>query len=421
MEKHRIVGGTPLCGEVHISGAKNSVLPVLMASLLTAEPVRINNVPHLKDVKTTIALLEQMGVKINTVPNTEEKAVILDANQVHNYTAPYDLVSTMRASIVVLGPLVTRFGQAHVSLPGGCAIGSRPVDFHIDGLRAMGAEIEVKDGYINARAPEGLKGAEINFKIASVTGTENLMMAATLAKGVTLLKNAAREPEIVDLARFLNKLGAKITGAGTHQITIVGVESLHGAEYSVFPDRIETGTYLVAGAITGGKITTRDTDPSLLDHVLDKLVEAGAQISTGKDWISLDMAGKRPQAVHISTAPYPGFSTDMQAQFLALNTIAQGEGTIVENIFENRFMHAHELQRMGANIQIVGNKAITKGVEYLQGAQVMATDLRASASLVLAALVARGVTIVNRIYHIDRGYERIEGKLSNVGAMIERI
>lgn len=418
MDKHRIVGGTPLFGDVRISGAKNSVLPILMAGLLTSEPVRISNVPDLKDVKTTLELLKQMGVKINA---SQQNVVQIDATAVDNYVAPYDLVRTMRASILVLGPLVARFGKAHVSLPGGCAIGSRPVDFHVEGLRAMGAEITVKDGYIKASAPNGLKGAEINFKVASVTGTENLMMAATLAKGVTVLKNAAREPEVVDLSQFLNKLGAKITGAGTHQITITGVDRLGGGEYETFPDRIETGTYLVAAAITSGKVTTQCTDPNLLGNVLDKLIEAGADITTGKDWITLDMQGKRPKAVNISTAPYPGFSTDMQAQFLALNTIAQGEGVIVENIFENRFMHAHELQRMGANIQIEGNKAITRGVEFLQGAQVMATDLRASASLVIAGLAAKGITIVDRIYHIDRGYEHIEAKLLQLGATIERI
>ncbi len=418
MDKHRIVGGTPLFGDVRISGAKNSVLPILMAGLLTSEPVRISNVPDLKDVKTTLELLKQMGVKINA---SQQNVVEIDATAVDNYVAPYDLVRTMRASILVLGPLVARFGKAHVSLPGGCAIGSRPVDFHVEGLRAMGAEITVKDGYIEASAPNGLKGAEINFKVASVTGTENLMMAATLAKGVTVLKNAAREPEVVDLSQFLNKVGAKITGAGTHQITITGVDRLGGGEYETFPDRIETGTYLVAAAITSGKVTTQCTDPNLLGNVLDKLIEAGADITTGKDWITLDMQGKRPKAVNISTAPYPGFSTDMQAQFLALNTIAQGEGVIVENIFENRFMHAHELQRMGANIQIEGNKAITRGVEFLQGAQVMATDLRASASLVIAGLAAKGITIVDRIYHIDRGYEHIEAKLLQLGATIERI
>lgn len=418
MDKHRIVGGAPLFGEVHISGAKNSVLPILMASLLASDKVCIANVPRLKDVKTTLALLEQMGVKCHDVG---DRKVELEATEVNHYKAPYDLVRTMRASILVLGPLVARFGQAHVSLPGGCAIGSRPVDFHVEGLRKMGAEISVKDGYIEAKAPEGLKGADIHFRVASVTGTENLMMAATLSKGVTILRNAAQEPEIVDLARFLNQLGAKIEGAGSDTITITGVDRLKGGTYEVFPDRIETGTYLVAAAITSGKITTRKTDPSLLANVLDKLEEAGAVITTGEDWITVDMVGKRPKAVHISTAPYPGFSTDMQAQFLALNTIAQGEGSITETIFENRFMHAQELKRMGADIQLVGNKAITRGVDFLQGAPVMATDLRASASLVLAGLAARGITTVDRIYHIDRGYEGIEYKFSNLGATIERI
>ena len=418
MDKHRIVGGAPLFGEVHISGAKNSVLPILMAGLLASDKVCIANVPRLKDVTTTLNLLAQMGVKYSYI---DERKIELDARGVNHYTAPYDLVSTMRASILVLGPLVARFGQAHVSLPGGCAIGSRPVDFHVEGLRKMGADISVKDGYIDASAPNGLKGADIHFRVASVTGTENLMMAATLAKGVTVLRNAAQEPEIIDLARFLNQLGAKIEGAGTDEITITGVERLGGGTYEVFPDRIETGTYLVAAAITSGKITTRATDPSLLGNVLDKLTEAGAVITTGKDWITVDMRGKRPKAVNLSTAPYPGFSTDMQAQFLALNSIADGEGVITETIFENRFMHAQELKRMGADIQLVGNKAITRGVDFLQGAQVMATDLRASASLVLAGLAAKGTTLVNRIYHIDRGYEGIERKLSNLGATIERI
>lgn len=418
MDKHRIVGGAPLFGDVQISGAKNSVLPILMASLLASDKVCITNVPCLKDVKTTLALLAQMGVKYGYL---DERKIELDASGVNQYIAPYDLVSTMRASILVLGPLVARFGQAHVSLPGGCAIGSRPVDFHVEGLRKMGADISVEDGYIKASAPNGLKGADIHFRVASVTGTENLMMAATLAKGVTVLRNAAQEPEIIDLARFLNQLGAKIEGAGSSQITITGVERLGGGTYKVFPDRIETGTYLVAAAITSGKITTRATDPSLLGNVLDKLTEAGAIITTGEDWITLDMLGRRPKAVNISTAPYPGFSTDMQAQFLALNSIADGEGVITETIFENRFMHAQELKRMGADIELVGNKAITRGVDFLQGAQVMATDLRASASLVLAGLAAKGKTIVSRIYHIDRGYEGIERKLSNLGATIERI
>lgn len=418
MDKHRIIGGAPLLGEVHISGAKNSVLPILMASLLASDKVCITNVPRLKDVKTTLALLAQMGVKHRDLG---ERKIELETGGVNHYKAPYDLVRTMRASILVLGPLVARFGQAYVSLPGGCAIGSRPVDFHVEGLRKMGAEISVKDGYIEANAPYGLKGADIHFKVPSVTGTENLMMAAALAKGVTILSNAAQEPEIIDLARFLNQLGAHIEGAGTPQITITGVERLGGGAYEVFPDRIETGTYLVAAAITSGKITTRNTDPNLLTNVLDKLAEAGALITTGNDWITLDMVGRRPKAVNISTAPYPGFSTDMQAQFLALNSIAQGEGVITETIFENRFMHVQELKRMGADIQLIGNKAITRGVDFLQGAPVMATDLRASASLVLAGLAAKGITTVDRIYHIDRGYEGIEYKLSNLGATIERI
>lgn len=417
MDKHRIVGGTPLCGEVSISGAKNSVLPILMATLLASEPVCIGNVPHLKDVITTLSLLSQMGVKCK---HLDSKTIELDARNVNDYVASYELVRTMRASILVLGPLVARFGKAEVSLPGGCAIGSRPVDFHVEGLRAMGADILVKDGYIHASAPNGLKGAEIHFKVASVTGTENLMMAATLAQGVTHLRNAAKEPEVIDLAQFLNKIGAKIEGAGTDHITITGVERLQGGTYDVFPDRIETGTYLVAAAITSGKITAKNTDPVLLEGVIEKLREAGATVTTGKDWITVDMLGKRPKAVDISTAPYPGFSTDMQAQFLALNTIAQGQSVITETIFENRFMHVQELKRMGADIRLEGNRAIVNGVESLQGAPVMATDLRASASLVLAGLAAKGTTIVDRIYHIDRGYEKIENKLHELGASIER-
>ncbi|HET9843957.1 MAG TPA: UDP-N-acetylglucosamine 1-carboxyvinyltransferase [Gammaproteobacteria bacterium] len=418
MEKHLIMGGTPLRGEVRISGAKNSVLPILTAGLLADEPIVIGNIPHLNDVTTTMELLGQMGVKLTVL---EGLTIEVDARRASNFVAPYDLVRTMRASILVLGPLTSRFGYALVSFPGGCAIGPRPVDFHVEGLQKMGADIDIKGGYIEAKAPKGLKGATIDFKVVSVTGTENLMMAATLAKGTTVLKNAACEPEVVDLAQMLNSIGAKIEGAGTKTIVIEGVERLAGARYDVLPDRVETGTYLIAGAITGGKVTARNTRANLLVSVLEKLEEVGAKITTGEDFITLDMEGKRPKAVDITTEPFPGFPTDMQAQFMALNCVAEGQGIITENVFENRFMHAGELRRLGADITIAGNQAIIKGTPFLTGAPVMATDLRASASLVLAGLVAKGTTLVDRIYHIDRGYECIEEKLSQLGASIRRV
>lgn len=418
MDKHLIIGGKPLVGEVRISGAKNSVLPILIAGILADEPVIVSNIPHLNDVTTTMSLLGQMGIKLTVL---EGLTIEVDARRASNFIAPYDLVKTMRASILVLGPLLSRFGYALVSFPGGCAIGPRPVDFHVEGLRQLGAQIDIKGGYIEAHAPNGLKGAEITFNVVSVTGTENLMMAATLAKGKTVLKNAACEPEVVDLATFLNQLGANIKGAGTPTIEIEGVEKLHGGRYTVLPDRVETGTYLVAAAITGGRITAKNTDASLLTAVLDKLEEAGAEIMLGADSITLDMKGKRVKAVDIDTRPYPGFPTDMQAQFMALNAVAEGEGIITENVFENRFMHAGELKRMGAEIEIHGNQARIKGIPSLTGAPVMATDLRASASLVLAGLVAQGETLVDRIYHIDRGYECIEEKLAQLGAQIKRV
>jgi len=417
MNKLIIHGGVPLSGEVRISGAKNAVLPIMSAALLSETPVVIENVPHLQDVTTTMELLGGMGVALTVC---DRMSVEIDAGHLDNMRAPYELVRTMRASILVLGPLLARFGYAEVSLPGGCAIGSRPVDIHLEGLRQLGADIRVEKGYIHARASK-LKGTHIVMDQVTVTGTENLMMAAALAEGVTVLENAAREPEVVDLARFINSMGGKIEGAGTDTITITGVERLRGERYRVLPDRIETGTYLVAAAMSGGCIKVRDTDPALLEAVLDKLRAAGAQIETGENWISLDMQGRRPKAVNIRTAPHPGFPTDMQAQFMALNCIAEGTATVVETIFENRYMHVQELLRMGAKIEIESNTAIVHGVESLSGAPIMATDLRASASLVLAGLVAEGETIVDRIYHIDRGYEAIEEKLARLGARIQRI
>jgi len=418
MDKLQLIGGNRLDGSIRISGAKNAALPILMATLLADGPTTIGNVPHLNDVTTTLELLGVMG---NSMTLGENMTVEINTNTIKTFEAPYDLVKTMRASILVLGPLLTRFGQADVSLPGGCAIGSRPVDLHIKGMQAMGAEIDVIDGYVRARAKGGLKGARICMDMVSVGATENLLMAATLAKGTTIIENAAREPEVVDVANYLIAMGAKIKGAGTDIITIEGVEKLTGAHHDVLPDRIETGTYLVAAAITGGRVKVRETDPEILESVLLKLQEAGAEITTGKDWIELDMKGNRPKAVNIKTAPYPGFPTDMQAQFTALNVVAEGTGVITETIFENRFMHVSELQRMGADIQIEGNNAICTGVDKLNGAQVMATDLRASASLVIAALVANGTTVVDRIYHIDRGYECIEEKLQLMGANIKRV
>ncbi len=418
MDKLQITGGNKLDGSISISGAKNAALPILMATLLAEGPTTIGNVPHLNDVTTTLELLGVMG---NSMTLGENMTVEIDTSTIKTFEAPYELVKTMRASILVLGPLLARFGEADVSLPGGCAIGSRPVDLHIKGMQAMGADITVTDGYVKARAKNGLKGARICMDIVSVGATENLLMAATLAKGTTILENAAREPEVVDVANYLIAMGAKISGAGTGVITIEGVDKLIGAHHEVLPDRIETGTYLVAAAIAGGRVKVRETNPEILESVLLKLEEAGAEITTGKDWIELDMKGKRPKAVNIKTAPYPGFPTDMQAQFTALNVIAEGTGVITETIFENRFMHVSELQRMGADIQIEGNNAICTGVDRLKGAQVMATDLRASASLVIAGLVAEGKTVVDRIYHIDRGYECIEEKLQLMGANIKRV
>ena len=418
MGKLIISGGEPLKGEVRISGAKNSVLPILAASLLAKKPVVIGNVPHLHDVTTMMELLGQFGAKLTV---DERLTIEVDTSPIDQYYAPYELVRTMRASILVLGPLLTRFGEAVVSLPGGCAIGPRPVDLHIRGLQQMGAEIAIENGYIKAKVSQRLQGAHILFDTVTVTGTENLMMAAVLAEGTTVLNNAAREPEVQDLANFLNLLGAQISGVGTDTITIEGVESLGGGEYWVVPDRIETATYLVAAAITRGAIKVRNTYPELLEAVLQKLEEAGADIQRGVDWISLNMHGNQPKAVDIRTAPFPGFPTDMQAQFTALNAVSQGTGIITETVFENRFMHVQELRRMGADIGVSGNTAICRGVGELTAAPVMATDLRASASLVLAALVAKGETIVDRIYHIDRGYECIEEKLMQLGARISRI
>ncbi|QYZ65894.1 MAG: UDP-N-acetylglucosamine 1-carboxyvinyltransferase [Gammaproteobacteria bacterium (ex Lamellibrachia satsuma)] len=417
MDKLIINGGGPLDGEVRIAGAKNAALPILAATLLADGPMSVGNVPHLHDITTTMELLGGMGI---TLVVDEKMSIEVDTSTIKEFYAPYELVKTMRASILVLGPMLSRFGQADVSLPGGCAIGSRPVNLHIDGLRAMGADIDVEGGYIRARAKR-LHGARIVMDMVSVTGTENLMMAAALADGTSLIENAAREPEVVDLADCLNKMGAKVSGAGTSTITIEGVEKLIGTHYDVLPDRIETGTYLVAAAMTGGRVKVRDTCPDLLDAVTQKLREAGASIEVGKDWMTLDMQGRRPKAVDVHTAPYPAFPTDMQAQFTALNSVAEGVGTVTETVFENRFMHVQELQRMGARIRLEGNTAICTGVERLTGAPVMATDLRASASLVLAALVADGETLVDRIYHIDRGYQNIEEKLSGLGGKIRRI
>jgi UDP-N-acetylglucosamine 1-carboxyvinyltransferase len=417
MDKLIITGGRPLKGDVRISGAKNAALPVLMASLLTDDAVTVKNVPHLHDITTTMELLGRMGVELEI---DERLNITAKASTLHSCVAPYELVKTMRASILVLGPLLAHQGRAEVSLPGGCAIGSRPVNLHIMGLEAMGADIRIEEGYIKAQANR-LRGAHIFMDVVSVTGTENLLMAATLADGRTVIENAAREPEVIDLADCLNSMGARVSGAGSDEIIIDGVEQLHGTEHTVIPDRIETGTYLVAAAITGGEVIVRDTSPRLLDAVLEKLRQAGAQIEVGDDWIRLRTDGKRMRAVDLRTAPYPAFPTDMQAQFMVLNSIAEGTGRITETIFENRFMHAYELQRMGADIDLQGNTAIIKGVDKLQGAPVMATDLRASASLALAGLVAESDTIIDRIYHIDRGYEGIEEKLARLGAGIRRV
>ncbi len=416
MDKLRITGGNRLNGNVRISGAKNAALPILASTLLADGTMKISNIPHLRDITTMVSLLGRMGM---TVTVDEQLMLETDTSTMNSYVAPYELVKTMRASVLVLGPLLARFGEADVSLPGGCAIGSRPVNLHIDGLRKMGADISVESGYIRARAKR-LQGAHLYLDIVTVTGTENLMMAAALAKGTTVLENAAREPEVVDLAECLQAMGAKIEGAGTDTISIEGVETLHGTTYNVLPDRIETGTYLVAAAMTGGCVRTRQTCPGFLDAVLIKLRETGAKVTVGEDWIALDMQGRRPKAVSIHTAPYPAFPTDMQAQFTALNCIADGVATLTENVFENRFMHVQELQRMGADIRLEGNTAIIRGREQLLAAPVMATDLRASACLVLAGLVGHGETLVDRIYHLDRGYERIEEKLRPLGAHIQR-
>ena len=416
MEKLAIEGGVALSGEVVISGAKNAALPILCAALLTAEPLRVGNVPHLRDVTTMLSLLGQMGMAIAV---DEKLGIELRAVNIHHPEAPYEMVKTMRASVLVLGPLAARFGEARVSLPGGCAIGLRPVDQHLKGLQAMGATITMDHGYMIVRAPR-LKGARICMDLVTVTGTENLMMAAALADGTTVIENAAREPEIPDLAACLTAMGANIAGAGTDTITIDGVEKLHGAHHSVMPDRIETGTFLVAAAATGGTVRVTGARPGTLDAVLDKLREAGVKIETGDDWISVAPGGPL-RAVNLRTAPYPAFPTDMQAQFVALNSVAGGTGVVHETIFENRFMHVQELCRLGADIEVEGNTAVVRGVSHLDGATVMATDLRASASLVIAGLVARGTTIVDRIYHLDRGYEAIEEKLSKLGARIRRV
>ena len=417
MDKLIVYGGTPLRGEIRISGAKNAALPVLVASLLADSPLTIGNVPHLQDITTTMELLGRMGVNLTV---GDKMTIEADTATINSLRAPYELVKTMRASILVLGPLLARFGEAEVSLPGGCAIGSRPVNLHIKGLQAMGADIKIEDGYIKAKAKR-LKGARIFMDMVSVTGTENLMMAASLADGITVIENAAREPEVTDLARCLNSMGAKVTGAGSDEITIEGVKRLGGGHHMIVPDRIETGTYLVAAAMTRGAVKLRSTQPNLLEAVLDKLREAGASIDTGDDWISLNMLGKRPKAVSVRTAPYPAFPTDMQAQFIAMNSMSEGAASVTETVFESRFHHVQELVRLGADIEIRGNTALTRGTDKLRGAPVMATDLRASASLVLAGLVAEGETLIDRIYHIDRGYECIEEKLQQLGARIRRV
>ena len=417
MQKFRVYGQSRLKGSVDISGAKNAALPILFAAILAEEPVVLTNVPELKDIDTTLKILRQLGV---VVERDEQGAVHLDASQINHFVAPYELVKTMRASIWALAPLVARFKQGQVSLPGGCAIGARPVDLHISGLERLGAQIVLEDGYVKAYVNNRLVGTRIVMEKVSVGATLSIMIAATLAKGTTIIENAAREPEITDTAIFLNKMGAKISGAGTDTITIEGVERLGGCEHSVVPDRIETGTFLVAAAISGGRIVCKKTKADTLDAVIDKLREAGAQIDVTEDTITLDMLGNRPKAVNIRTAPYPGFPTDMQAQFTLLNMVAVGTSIITETIFENRFMHIPELIRMGGKAEIEGNTAICHGVDHLSGAEVMATDLRASISLVLAGCIASGETIVDRIYHIDRGYEHIEDKLRGLGARIER-
>jgi len=417
MDRLSISGGARLDGQVRISGAKNAALPIMTATLLCDGPTVVANVPQLRDISTTIELLGRMGVSVTI---DERMEVEVEPGSIRKFAAPYELVKTMRASILVLGPLLARFGRADVSLPGGCAIGARPVNLHVQGLRAMGAQVQIEDGYIKARA-ERLRGARIVLDTVTVTGTENLLMAATLARGETVIENAAREPEVADLAACLTTMGARIEGAGTDTIRVQGVDSLSGARHEVLPDRIETGTFLVAGVITRGRVRTLNTRPDNLDAVLAKLAEAGARVTTGDDWIEVDMDGRRPLAVDLRTAPFPGFPTDMQAQFTALNAVAEGVGTITETVFENRFMHVLEMQRMGADIRLEGNTAISEGVPVLHAAPVMATDLRASASLVLAGLAARGDTVIERIYHIDRGYERIEEKMRHLGATISRV
>ena len=417
MDKFLITGGVKLEGEVRISGAKNAVLPLLAATILTDDPVTIRNVPNLKDVHTISKIIAGLGVTITYEGDT----VYADASTLSNQFAPYDLVKTMRASILVLGPLLARYGNAKVSLPGGCAIGSRPVDLHLKAMEALGAKIEVENGYVHASIDGRLKGGEVVFDMVTVGGTENILMAAVLAEGVTTIRNAACEPEITDLANMLNKMGAQIEGLDTNTLIVTGVERLHGCEHSVVPDRIETGSYLAAAAITGGKIKTTHTNPYIMESVLDNFEDMGAEVTRGEDWIELDMQGKRPKAVSFRTLPHPEFPTDMQAQIMAVNAIGRGFATISETIFENRFMHVPELSRMGANIQVDGHDAVVTGVEKLQAAPVMATDLRASFSLVLAALVAEGETLVDRIYHIDRGYERVEEKLQSLGAQIKRV
>ncbi|HGW4400095.1 TPA: UDP-N-acetylglucosamine 1-carboxyvinyltransferase [Acinetobacter nosocomialis] len=417
MDKFLITGGVKLEGEVRISGAKNAALPLLAAMILADSPITLTNVPNLKDVNTLVKLIGGLGVTISY----ENDTVKADTSTLDNQFAPYELVKTMRASILVLGPLLARYGNAKVSLPGGCAIGSRPVDQHLKALEALGAHIEVENGYVHATVDGRLKGGEVVFDMVTVGGTENILMAAALVDGVTTIRNAAREPEITDLAQMLIKMGAKIEGIDTDTLVVTGVESLHGCEYAVVADRIETGSYLAAAAITGGRVKTTHTDPSLLESVLDKFEEMGAEVTRGDDWIELDMLGKRPKAVSFRTLPHPEFPTDMQAQIMAVNAIGRGFATISETIFENRFMHVPELSRMGANIQVEGHDAVVTGVEKLQAAPVMATDLRASFSLVLAALVAEGDTLIDRIYHIDRGYEHVEEKLQGLGAKIKRV
>lgn len=418
MDKLIITGGQAIAGELRISGSKNSGLPILAATLLADGPLHVCNLPHLNDITTMLALLRCMGVGVTI---DEKMCVEIDPTSINDFTAPYDLVKTMRASILVLGPILARHGVANVSFPGGCAIGSRPVDIHLRGLEAMGAEIHVDEGYIRAKSNGRLKGAHIFMDTVTVGGTENLVMAATLAEGTTVLENAAREPEVVDLCNFLVAMGAEIEGIGTGTLTVRGVDKLNGCTYSVMPDRIETGTFLVAAAAARGRVLLKDTNEHMLEAVLLKLEEAGAHLSTGPDWIALDMKGNRPKAVSLKTAPYPAFPTDMQAQFTAMNAVAEGTGTVIETIFENRLIQIHELNRMGADIRLEGNTAIVTGVEQLKGAPVMASDLRASASLVIAGLVAQGETVVDRIYHIDRGYECIEEKLQLLGANIRRV